>query len=55
MTSPLSPQQASSMNTHRERAVFALAPRLDGFWRGFYLGYFSSHAPALHARTDPMP
>jgi hypothetical protein len=49
------PQLASPMIAHGERAVFALAPRLDGSWRGFYFGYFNSHADALHARTDPLP
>jgi hypothetical protein len=49
------PQQPSLMPAHDERALLALAPRLDGSWRGFYFGAFSSHADALHARTDPRP
>jgi len=48
-------QPVSQSTAHGERAEFALLPRLDGSWRGFYFGYFSSHCRALHARTDPTP
>lgn len=49
-------QQSSQSTAPVERAVFVLAPRLDGSWRGFYFGYyFSSQHCALHANTDPMP
>ncbi len=52
----LSPSQPLNPSTaHGERVLFALAPRLDASWRGFYFGYFSSHRRAPHAQTDPTP
>jgi hypothetical protein len=48
-------QRSSHTTAHVERAVFALAPRLDGSWRGFYFVYFSSQRCALHAGTDTIP
>ncbi len=55
MISLSAPQHSSQPTAHDEHAVFVLAPRLDGSWRGFYFAYFSSQRHALHARTDPMP
>jgi hypothetical protein len=50
------PQQRMRASAQVERGVFALAPRLDGSWRGFYFPYyFTGQRSALHARTDPAP
>jgi hypothetical protein len=36
------PQHSSQPAARVGRVVFAVEPRLDGSWRGFYFGYFSS-------------
>jgi hypothetical protein len=47
MISLSAPQHTSQMTAQVEHVVFALAPRLDGSWRGFYFGYFSRQRRAL--------
>lgn len=52
MMTPVKLSTHSLVRAQQGHEVFALAPRLDFSWRGFYFSYFSHPSNALYAMTD---